>query len=90
MTSDGLENLPLEILHMILGHLGVCTRGRPLSKPLFCLSNNTLVQPGGQQPASYPQERHLLRTLCLVSRRLRQQVEPVLYQEFMPGYGEPW
>lgn len=31
-------------------------------------------------------ERHLLRTLCLVSRQLRQLVEPILYQGFMPGY----
>lgn len=90
MASVSLENLPLEILHVILGHLGVFTRRRPLSEPLFCLSNNYLVQPGGQQPASYPKECHLLRTMCLVSRRLRQLVEPILYQEFMPGYGEPW
>lgn len=67
----------------------MCTHGRPLSEPLFCLSNNP-VQLGGQQPASYSEERHLLRTLCLVSRQLRQVVEPILYQEFMPGYGEPW
>lgn len=75
---------------MILGHLGVCTRGRPLSEPLFCLSHSYVVTPGGPQPPTYPEQRHLLRNLCLVSRQLRQLVEPILYQEFMPGYGDRW
>lgn len=75
---------------MIIGHLGVCTRGHPVSEPLFCLSKNQGVQLGGQRPLSYAEERHLLRNLCLISQGLWQVVEPILYEEFMPGYGEPW
>ncbi|KAI8633959.1 hypothetical protein F5Y19DRAFT_258973 [Xylariaceae sp. FL1651] len=38
----------------------------------------------------YRKHRQPLVPLCLVSKRMRDVVQPILYHEFMPGFGDPW
>ncbi|KAL4781115.1 hypothetical protein BJX76DRAFT_363819 [Aspergillus varians] len=42
------------------------------------------------QPSWYSLSLQPLPSLCLVSKRLSSTVQPVLYHEFMPGYGDSW
>ncbi|KAJ5369261.1 uncharacterized protein N7496_009021 [Penicillium cataractarum] len=87
MAQVGPENLPPEVMYMILGYLGVPTWWQPSSGPQFCLSKS---HEKPDQPVWYSVQRNLLRNLCLVCREWRRLVEPILYQEFMPGHGGSW
>lgn len=37
-----------------------------------------------------PRDDRVLFSLCLVSRRFRAIAQPILYHQFIPGYGDPW
>ncbi|KAE8153223.1 hypothetical protein BDV25DRAFT_149886 [Aspergillus avenaceus] len=42
------------------------------------------------QPSWYSLKLQPLLSLCLVSKRLLNIVQPILYHDFMPGYGDSW
>lgn len=87
MAPTGLEVLPKELLYMVLGYLGVDHHLKSrVETSLAYLQHNK--QQTGDKPSWYSLECQTLSTLCLVSRPLRHAVGPILYREFMPGYGD--
>lgn len=88
MAPAGLEHLPTEILYMVLGFLGVRCHGvsRP-EAPLAYIGNE---QQMSNEPSWYSLECQILSTLCLISKQMRSIFQPILYREFMPGYGDSW
>ncbi|KAL5362316.1 hypothetical protein BJX96DRAFT_100120 [Aspergillus floccosus] len=88
MAPASLHRLPIEVLHIILGHLGFhCSGERPPEPPdaYFCGE-----QQRSDQPSWYSLKLQPLVSLCLVSRRLRNIAQHILYHEFMLGYGDSW
>ncbi|KAL4745980.1 hypothetical protein BDW72DRAFT_210849 [Aspergillus terricola var. indicus] len=68
-----IDQLPLEILHLIVGYLRV-----------------DHDQQSPDQPSWYSLSLQPLLSLCLASKRLSSTIQPILYHEFMPGYGNSW
>ncbi|PLB46034.1 hypothetical protein P170DRAFT_467201 [Aspergillus steynii IBT 23096] len=88
MTRAALNRLPTEIVHLILGHLGFNCSGKLLPEP-----PNAYIRADRQesdQPSWYSLKLQTLLSLCFVTRRLCEIVQPILYHEFMLGYGDSW
>ncbi|KAL4739547.1 hypothetical protein BDV11DRAFT_116078 [Aspergillus similis] len=73
-----LDQLPLEILHLIVRYLRADYEQQepPQQEP--------------DQPSWYSLRLQPLLSLCLVSKQLCATIQPILYHEFMPGYGGSW
>ncbi|KAL4951703.1 hypothetical protein BDW69DRAFT_186112 [Aspergillus filifer] len=69
-----LDKLPLEVLHLVVGYLRV--------------GHDQKQKP--DQPSWYSLSLQPLLSLCLVSKRLCATIQPILYHEFMPGFGDSW
>ncbi|KAJ5139268.1 uncharacterized protein N7515_004116 [Penicillium bovifimosum] len=82
-----LDHLPVEILHMILAHLGIeCRHTDQLEPP----DTPHRFSQTPDQPSWYSLKLQPLLSLCLVSKRLCNVFQPILYQEFMLGCGDSW
>ncbi|KAI9035003.1 uncharacterized protein KD926_004830 [Aspergillus affinis] len=89
MGARRIQHLPTELLYMVLGYLGVRCHGISQPEaPLAYVQDDEQQMP--DQPSWYSLECQTLSTLCLVSKHMRHVVEPILYREFMPGYGGSW
>ncbi|KAL3491857.1 hypothetical protein BJX62DRAFT_236708 [Aspergillus germanicus] len=83
-----LNNLPVEVLHQILGYFCIHCSQRPSKEP-----PDAYLQKGDQkpdQPSWYSLQRHVLVSVCLTSKRLCSIAQPVLHHEFVLGYGDSW
>ena len=81
MTSTVSVNIPTEILQLIFSCFCVHCRGE---------TDFPGPEQDPNQPSWYSLERHTLFSLCLISRRFREIAQPILYHEFIPGYGRSW
>ncbi|RDW74193.1 hypothetical protein BP5796_07635 [Coleophoma crateriformis] len=88
LNSPTLTALPSETLQLIFGTF--C---------LHCSANHQPTSPDrylhhtpqhGDEPSWYSLKRHALFSLCLVSKRCRDLAQPILYHEFVLGYGDSW
>ncbi|KAJ5131101.1 uncharacterized protein N7515_007140 [Penicillium bovifimosum] len=82
-----LDHLPVEILHMILAHLGIDCRYTDQLEPPDTPHRFSQTP---DQPSWYSLKLQPLLSLCLVSKRLCNVFQPILYQEFMLGCGDSW
>lgn len=83
-----LDDLPTELLHMILGHLGCEPRNTGIIEPPD--AHFRYRQQKRDQPSWYSLKLQPIVRLCMVSRRLCNAIQPILHQEFMLGYGDSW
>lgn len=83
------DRLPIEIIHMILRCLGFYCGGKqqPPEPPDAYFRGK---QQQSDQPSWYSLKLQTLLSLCLVCKRLRDIVQPILYHDFMLGYGDSW
>ncbi|KAI5860461.1 hypothetical protein GGS23DRAFT_581487 [Durotheca rogersii] len=81
-----LSSLPNEILSLILGNF--CLHCRETEDTPHAYFQNTQRQSG--QPSWYSLDSKALHSTCLVSRNLRDVAQPILYHQFIPGYGDCW
>ncbi|KAF7131276.1 hypothetical protein CNMCM5793_004390 [Aspergillus hiratsukae] len=88
MGPAALDHLPTEILHMILSYLGFHCSGKHRPEPPDAYIRGDRQE--SDQPSWYSLKLQTLLSLCLVSRRLRNAVQPILYHEFVLGYGDSW
>ncbi|KAI1774354.1 hypothetical protein F4818DRAFT_80234 [Hypoxylon cercidicola] len=80
-----LPSLPNEILSIILGNFCLhCRETEETPHAYF----HTQQQSG--QPSWYSLDSKALYSMCLVSRKLRDVAQPILYHQFIPGYGDCW
>jgi hypothetical protein len=88
MASTLYVHLPTEALQLIFSTF--C---------LHCRAKHQLTAPDGYLRGTYQHrderswyslECQTLFSLCLVSRRFRDIAQPILYHEFVPGYGDSW
>lgn len=78
-SLTGLSSCPTEVLAMICSNF--CKHCR-------VEGGNALSTVDERWPIRWdPADIQALYSLCLVSRRLRDLAQPVLYHEFVPGYG---
>ncbi|KAL4810801.1 hypothetical protein BDV18DRAFT_155414 [Aspergillus unguis] len=83
-----LDRMPPEILHITLSYLSIECRNLDTleaSNEHFRYS----PQKPDQQSLSSLNLQHLY-SLCLVSKRLYNAIQPLLYREFTLGYGDSW
>ncbi|PLB34985.1 uncharacterized protein BDW47DRAFT_111211 [Aspergillus candidus] len=88
MMSPALDHLPPEVLHMTLAHLDIDRRDSNKLEPPdahFRYSRQMC-----DRPSWYSLRLQPLLSLCLVSKRLCSAIQPILYSEFMLGYGDSW
>lgn len=78
MTSEGGVNIPTEILQLIFTRFCIHCRGE---------SDFPGPEQDPNQLSWYSLERHTLFSLCLASRRFCEIAQPILYHEFVLGYG---
>ncbi|OJJ77606.1 hypothetical protein ASPBRDRAFT_25257 [Aspergillus brasiliensis CBS 101740] len=83
-----LENLPPEILHLILGHLGIECCSTDKIEWADAHFRRSLQKPN--QPSWSSLKLQPLLSLCLVSKHLCHAVQPILCCNFAPGYGDSW
>jgi hypothetical protein len=82
-----LNHLPLEVLHIILVYLGIeCRYTDHLEPP----DTPHRISQTPDQPSWYSLKLQPLLSLCLVSKRLCNVFQPILYHEFMLGCGDSW
>ncbi|KAI1366213.1 hypothetical protein F5Y08DRAFT_140901 [Xylaria arbuscula] len=79
-----LFDLPTEILLLIFSHF--CLHCREPNEVLEIYYPNK--QQEYDQPSWYSLDLQALYSICLVSRRFRDIAQPILYHEFVPGYGD--
>ncbi|KAI1828063.1 hypothetical protein F4861DRAFT_535491 [Xylaria intraflava] len=78
-----LSDLPTEILQLILSNFCLhCHESDGVPLAHFPRKRQAL-----DQPSWYSLDRQALYSACLVSRRFRDIAQPILYHEFVPGYG---
>ncbi|BCS27118.1 uncharacterized protein APUU_60166S [Aspergillus puulaauensis] len=73
---------------MILGYLGCECRNTGILEPPD--AQFRFHQQKSDQPSWYSLKLQPLVSLCLVSKRLCNAIQPILYHEFMLGYGDSW
>ncbi|KAH6889668.1 hypothetical protein B0T10DRAFT_486558 [Thelonectria olida] len=90
-------SLRLADCYYLLGRRIFLGARQPLHRaPATCLWLFLFALPGriqrslldGAHKSSYLGLRHTLFQLCLVSRRLRNVAQPIMYHEFLLGYGD--
>ncbi|KAL4993068.1 hypothetical protein BDV10DRAFT_190320 [Aspergillus recurvatus] len=86
--SPALDGLPREILHLILAHLGIECRDTDKLEPPD--AHFRYSQQKRDQRSWYSLKLQPLLSLCLVSKRLCNAIQPILYRDFMLGYGDSW
>lgn len=79
MTLIPFVDLPTEILQLICSCF--C---------LHCRGDCVGPEQHPDEPSWYSLERHALFSLCLTSRQFYEIAQPILYHEFIPGYGRSW
>jgi hypothetical protein len=83
---SGLSGLPVEILSLILSNFCLhCREPQEIPEPYVPDRQQEL-----DQPSWYSLDLQALYSSCLVSRRLCQIAQPILYHEFVPAYGDSW
>lgn len=99
-TSAGLTTLPTETLELIFSNF--CLHCRSTSEPnagspgasslpdAYFQGHHQHHHQHPDEPSWYSLDRHALFSLCLMSRRLRDIAQPVLYHEFALGAGDSW
>ncbi|WAO90232.1 F-box domain-containing protein [Fusarium falciforme] len=92
MATDRISNLPNEILLQIFGYFCLHCQdeyNQPWdSRPLRHKPHRTRQR--GDIKSWYSLDRHTLYSASLVSRRLRDIAQSVLYHEFALGHGDSW
>ncbi|KAJ0424966.1 hypothetical protein BJY00DRAFT_298899 [Aspergillus carlsbadensis] len=88
MPRAALGHLPLEITHLILGHLGFHSTSNLIPEPPDAYFRGDEQEP--DEPSWFSLKLQPLLSLCLVSKRWRDIAQPILYREFTLGYGESW
>ncbi|KAL3465108.1 hypothetical protein BJX64DRAFT_253768 [Aspergillus heterothallicus] len=83
-----LESLPIETLHQILGYFCVHCSEKHSTVPANAYLHDT--GQGPDQPSWYSLQRQVLVSICLTSKRLCTIAQPILYHEFVLGYGDSW
>lgn len=82
--SPRLSELPNEILSLILGHFCLhCRETRVTPQAFYHRTGQQQTQ-----PSWYSLDCQSLHSACLVSTRLRDVAQPLLYHQFAPGYGD--
>ncbi|KAB8211949.1 hypothetical protein BDV34DRAFT_62485 [Aspergillus parasiticus] len=87
MTLGALDCLPREIFDLVLGYLASRKHGPEPPDAYFRAHGDSQES---DQPSWYSLKLQTLASLCLVCRHLCRAVQPILYQEFMLGYGDSW
>lgn len=85
--SPGLSGLPNEILSLILGWFCLHCRGGVTPQAFFPRPRQQRIRPSWSW---YSRDCQSLHSACLVSTRLRDVAQPILYHQFSPGYGDSW
>jgi hypothetical protein len=85
--SLGLSGLPNEILSLILGRFCLHCRGGVTPQAFFPRPKHKYIRPSWSW---YSRDCQSLHSACLVSTRLRDVAQPILYHQFSPGYGDSW
>ncbi|KAI8963245.1 hypothetical protein F5Y11DRAFT_320293 [Daldinia sp. FL1419] len=88
MSPLTLDRLPNEILTSIFNDFRVHYHPEPDSDAPSAYFRGTRQRP--DEPSWYSLDCQALYSLCLTSRRLRDVARPLLYRDFMPGYGDSW
>lgn len=83
-----LSTLSTEVLHEIFGYFCLHCSGQHQSTPPHAHRLDTPQDPDALSWHSL--DCHTLFCLCLVSRRFCTIAQPILYHEFVPGYGDSW
>ncbi len=81
-----LAALPNEILCDIVSNF--CLHCSDLHETPLALLPRADTDPADSWMSWYTVDRQALYSICLVSRRFRAVAQPVLYHEFLPGYGQ--
>ncbi|KAI0199251.1 hypothetical protein F4808DRAFT_433167 [Astrocystis sublimbata] len=81
-----LTDLPTEILSLILSNFCLHCR-EPDEVPIAYFPSRGQLMDG---QSWYSLDVHALYSVCLVSRRLCDVAQAILYHEFVPGYGDSW
>lgn len=81
MASTARANIPTEILELIFSHFCIHCRGE---------SDSPGPEQDPDEPSWYSLGRHTLFSLCLASRQFYEVAQPILYHEFVLGYGRSW
>ena len=89
--APNLNTLPTETLTLILHQFCLhCSKEHGYNSPDGYF-RSTAYDQKPDQPSWYSRDyRRTLHSLCLVSKCLRSVAEPILYHEFIPGYGDSW
>ncbi|KAI0972194.1 hypothetical protein F4678DRAFT_53762 [Xylaria arbuscula] len=83
-----LSNLPTEILTLVFENFCLhCRESDANGVPQVYYPRK---QEGRFEPSWYSLDLQTLYSTCLVSRRLCDIAQPILYHEFVPGYGDSW
>jgi hypothetical protein len=85
--STSLDNLPNELILVILGNFCLHCREGPQETP------QAFFEATGQQydePSWYALDVSALHSMSLVSTRFLPLAQEILYHEFIPGYGDSW
>ncbi|KAF7536617.1 hypothetical protein G7Z17_g13013 [Cylindrodendrum hubeiense] len=99
MGSPTLANLPTEILTLIFGsfclhccgvHRQLCGLGTLQQHQQQRQAQQQREEQKPNERSWYSLERQPLLSLCLVSKRTRDVAQPILYHEFVLGYGDSW
>ncbi|KAI1426275.1 hypothetical protein F5Y12DRAFT_713271 [Xylaria sp. FL1777] len=80
-----LSNLPTEVLLLILSNFCLHCRESGDGVPQVYFPDK---QQRREQPSWYSLDCQALYSTCLVSKRLRDVAQTILYHEFIPGYGD--
>jgi hypothetical protein len=88
MTSATLANLSTETLQQIFSTFCLHCRAKYQSIAPDAYLRGT--QQHRNDRSWYSLERHALFSLCLVSRRFCNIAQPIMYHEFVLGYGDSW
>jgi hypothetical protein len=89
--APNLSTLPVETLSLILSQFCLhCSKEHDYDSPDGYF-RRTAHEQQPNQPSWYSHNcRRTLHSMCLVSRRLTLIAQPILYHEFIPGYGDAW
>ncbi|KAH6850491.1 hypothetical protein B0I37DRAFT_115475 [Chaetomium sp. MPI-CAGE-AT-0009] len=89
--APNLSTLPTETLSLILRHFCLhCSKQHDYDSPEGYFRSTTHNQQPDQPSWYFRECRQPLYSMCLVSRRLFLIAQPILYHEFIPGYGDAW
>ncbi|OTB11119.1 hypothetical protein K445DRAFT_322307 [Daldinia sp. EC12] len=88
MSPQTLNELPNEILGSIFRNF--CQHCRSESEPDTPHGYIRGTRQRPEDPSWYSLDCQALHSLCLTSKHIRDIAQPILYHDFMPGYGDSW